>query len=104
MGVLAIIEALVGLAMIVGGVRVLVRGEIPTVKFTGRIWRSAFEAAMFWFLLGFAVLAGPFVWAGSTADWLGPDAGFGVLLISVLVAVPAVTRFRPRVAPAVRSR
>lgn len=104
MGVLAIIEALVGLALIVWGYWVFVRGEVPTVRVAGRVWRSAFEAAMFWFLLGSAVLAGPLVWAASTAGWLEPDAGFWVLLMSVLVAVLAVTWFRPRIAPAVPRR
>jgi hypothetical protein len=44
-----------------------VRDGDPTVNAAGRAWRSKFEAAMFWFLLGLAVLVGPFVWIVGTA-------------------------------------
>ncbi|RZU49194.1 hypothetical protein EV385_0930 [Krasilnikovia cinnamomea] len=91
----AVFGALVGLAFVGWGVRVLVRGEVPGIKSTGRVWRSVFAAVMFWFLLGAAVLVGPFVWMAGTAGWMGSDASFWVLSTSVPMAVFAVVCFRP---------
>lgn len=92
----AVVGALVGLALVGWGVRVLVRGETPTVKATGRAWRSVSEAAVFWFLLGAAVLVGPFIWFAGSAGWLGPDASFWLIFVPWPLAALAVTWFRPR--------
>ncbi|MFI7598888.1 hypothetical protein [Actinoplanes sp. NPDC049681] len=99
MGVQALIGGLVGLAFVGWGARVLVRGDAPTIKSTGRVWHSVFAAAAFWFLLGLACLVTPFVWIGHAAGWMGSDASFWVLQTSGLLALLAVTWFRPRKAP-----
>lgn len=99
MVVQVVIGALVGPALIGWGVRVLVRGEVPTVKATGRGWRSVSEAAVFWFLLGSAVLVSPFMWVAVTLGWLGPDASFWLIFVPWPLAALAVTWFRPRRAP-----
>jgi hypothetical protein len=103
-GVQAVTGALVGLALIGWGVRVLVRGNAPTVKATRRVWRSVFDAAVFWFLLGLACLILPFVWLAATAGWIGADAGFWILCTPVPLAVLAVTWFRPRRVPDLHRR
>ena len=104
MAVQALFAALVGLVLIGWGVRILVRGNAPTIKATGRGWRSVSEAAVFWFLLGLAVLGTPFVWVGHVAGWLGSDASFWVLCTPVPVVALAVTWFRPRKAPDLRGQ
>ncbi|GAA2654794.1 hypothetical protein [Paractinoplanes durhamensis] len=104
MVVQAVIGALVGLALIGWGVRVLVGGEAPVLKARGRAWRSVSEAAVFWFLLGAAVLVGPFIWVAGTARWLGPDAGFWLIFVPWPLAILAVAWFRPRKAADLRGQ
>ena len=104
MGAQALIGGLIGLALIGWGVLVLVRDEAPSVNAAGRVWRSAFEAAVFWFLLGLAALVGPFVWIADAGGWMGPDAAFWILLTPVPLALLAITWFRPRKAPDLRRR
>lgn len=96
MGVQAVIGGLIGLALIGWAVRILVRDEAPKVNAVGRVWRSKFEAAVFWFILGLAVLVGPFVWLGLDGGWMGLDAAFWINLTPVPLAVLAITWFRPR--------
>lgn len=104
MVVQAVIGALVGLALIGWGVRVLVRGQASTVKATGRGWRSVSEAAVFWILLGSAVLVGPTIWVAGTAGWLGADASFWLIFVPWPLAALAVTWFRPRKTPDLRGQ
>ena len=92
----AVIGALVGLAFIGWGVRVLVRGGPVTVKSSGRTWRSVSDAVAFWFLLGSAVLVVPFALLAMTANWLGSDASFWLIFVPWSLAALAVTWFRPR--------
>jgi hypothetical protein len=102
MVVQAVIGWLTGLTLIGWAVRVLVRGDVPVIRATGRAWRSATEAAVFWLLLGLAVLVGPAVVTGAAAGWVGPEAGFWLLFLPVPLVGLALTWFRPRKAYARR--
>jgi apolipoprotein N-acyltransferase len=96
------ISGLGGLALLGRGILVVFRGEPPTVKATGRTWRSLGEASMFWFLLGSAMLLVAFMWIGSATGFAGPDgvagpdAGFYLSFVPALLCILAVTRYRPR--------
>jgi hypothetical protein len=53
-------------------------------------------------MLGLAVLVGPAVVTTATAGWVGPEAGFWLLLLPVPLVGLALTWFRPRKAYARR--
>jgi hypothetical protein len=91
-----------GFALLSRGILVLRRGETPTVKATGRAWRNAGEAGMFWFLLGSAMLLAAFMWISAATGFagpdgvVGPDAGFYISFAPAVLCVIAVTRYQPR--------
>ncbi|MBB2948571.1 hypothetical protein FB565_008354 [Actinoplanes lutulentus] len=103
------IAGLGGLALLSRGILVLLRGENPIVKATGRTWRNAGEAGMFWLLLGSAMLLVAFMWISAATGFAGPDGlvgpefGFSISFAPALLCVIAVTRYRPRKVTDLRS-
>jgi hypothetical protein len=67
------ISGVVGVGLLGRGILVVLRGEAPTGKATGRTWRSAGEAGVFWFLLGSAMLIVAFMWISAATGFAGPD-------------------------------
>ncbi|WP_433825857.1 hypothetical protein ACQP2E_27580 [Actinoplanes sp. CA-015351] len=104
-----VIAGLGGFALLGRGIFVLRRGENSTVKATGRAWRNASEAGIFWFLLGSAMLLVAFMWISAATGFagpggvVGPETGFYISFAPALLCAIAVTRYRPRKATGLRS-
>ena len=97
MSVVVVVLCAVGSIAFVGrGLWTLFRGGPLAAKSSGLAWASAGKAAVFWLLIGAALLAAGLLRVGARTQVIGPDAGFWLSFTPLILAGLALTLGRPR--------
>jgi hypothetical protein len=96
-GVTGVVLCAVGGAAFVGrGLWTWFRGG-PLVAKSGRLaWATARRAAAFWLLIGAALLVAGLLRLGARADVIGPDPGFWLGFLPLILVCLALIFCRPR--------